>query len=68
MRWHLNCLCVFAINMINVALSFKVQIIEKNGDNYLSAGQIPLPMLYVVFSLVYFAAGCFFCWVLRKSE
>ncbi|EFX74656.1 hypothetical protein DAPPUDRAFT_199743 [Daphnia pulex] len=46
----------------------KIEVTETNGDNYLSAGEMPLPMLYFIMSTVFLASGCFWVGVLCKSK
>jgi len=41
--------------------SFKVTIVERNGDNFLSAGDMALPFMYGVMSTLFFLAG--FYWI-----
>jgi len=51
-----------------VALNFKLEIEENNSGNYLSAGEMPLPALYFMMSLLFFLSGCFWLFILRKSK
>uniref|UniRef100_A0A1W7RAF0 Protein GPR107 n=1 Tax=Hadrurus spadix TaxID=141984 RepID=A0A1W7RAF0_9SCOR len=53
-----------AMTAVNLSLS----IIEQNYDNYLSAGEIPLPRLYFTMSFVFFVAGCAWIYALRKKK
>ncbi|CAF1504870.1 unnamed protein product, partial [Didymodactylos carnosus] len=43
-------------------------ITERNVDNYLSAGEIPLPVLYFTWAVIYLLSGCYWCFILRTSE
>lgn len=52
------------ITAVNLSLS----IIEENNDNYLSAGEIPLPRLYFTMSFVFFLTGCAWIYVLRRKK
>jgi hypothetical protein len=46
----------------------QLAIEEKNRENYLSAGEMPLPALYFMMSLLFFLSGCFWLFILRKSK
>lgn len=50
------------------SLQFDVDIEEKNGQNYLSAGEMPLPALYFMMSLLFFLSGLFWVFILKKSK
>lgn len=41
---------------------------EHNGENYLSAGEMPLPNLYFLMSFIFFITGCVWITVLRKKR
>ncbi|XP_035894549.1 protein GPR107 [Anopheles stephensi] len=49
-------------------LNFNVDIEEKNSGNYLSAGEMPLPALYFMMSVLFFLSGLFWLFILRKSK
>ncbi|XP_058064342.1 protein GPR107 [Anopheles bellator] len=49
-------------------LNFDVDIEEKNSGNYLSAGEMPLPALYFMMSVLFFLSGLFWVFILRKSK
>ncbi|EDW00138.1 protein GPR107 [Drosophila grimshawi] len=49
-------------------LSFNVDIEENNNGNYLSAGEMPLPALYFMMSLLFFLSGLFWVFILKKSK
>ncbi|KAJ9591309.1 hypothetical protein L9F63_002159, partial [Diploptera punctata] len=51
-----------------VALDFSMEIEENNNGNFLSAGEMPLPALYFMMSLLFFLSGCFWVFILRKSK
>ncbi|XP_044731756.1 protein GPR107 [Chrysoperla carnea] len=55
-----------------VALNFDMEIEEQNywdsHKNYLSAGEMPLPALYFMMSLLFFLSGCFWVFILHKSS
>ena len=50
-----------------VRVSFTVDIEEKNDNSYLSAGEMPLPALYLLMSVLFFLSGCFWVFILRKN-
>lgn len=52
----------------SVLLEFNVEIEEKNKENYLSAGEMPLPALYFMMSILFFLSGCFWVFILVKSR
>jgi len=47
---------------------FQVDIEENNNGNYLSAGEMPLPALYFMMSLLFFLSGLFWVFILKKSK
>lgn len=49
-------------------LSFNVDIEENNNGNYLSATEMPLPILYFLMSVIYFLSGLLWIYVLRQSK
>ncbi|XP_033330292.1 protein GPR107 isoform X2 [Megalopta genalis] len=53
---------------MQVALDFTVQISEMNEDNYLSAGEMPLPGLYFMMANIFFWSGCAWAIILRRSK
>ncbi|XP_051161884.1 protein GPR107 isoform X2 [Leptopilina boulardi] len=52
----------------NVLVDFTMHIRESNRDNYLSAGEMPLPALYFMMALLFFLSGCFWVFILKKSK
>lgn len=50
-----------------VRVSFDIDIEEKNDNSYLSAGEMPLPALYLLMSALFFLSGCFWVFILRKN-
>uniref|UniRef100_A0A1A9X5J6 GOST seven transmembrane domain-containing protein n=1 Tax=Glossina brevipalpis TaxID=37001 RepID=A0A1A9X5J6_9MUSC len=52
----------------NKQVSFAVDIEENNNGNYLSAGEMPLPALYLMMSLLFFLSGLFWVFILKKSK
>lgn len=52
----------------SVGVDFNIKIEERNNGNYLSAGEMPLPALYFMMSLLFFLSGCFWVFILVKSN
>jgi len=48
-------------------VDFNIKIEEKNSDSYLSAGEMPLPALYQMLSILFFLSGCFWVFILKKN-
>jgi hypothetical protein len=46
----------------------QMEIKEINNDNFLSAGEMPLPELYFMMALLFFLSGCFWVFLLKKSK
>lgn len=40
-----------------ITVGFTARIVEKNGESYLSAGDMALPLMYGVISIMFFAVG-----------
>ncbi|XP_040600944.1 protein GPR107 isoform X2 [Mesocricetus auratus] len=51
-----------------VSFSLNIDITEKNPDSYLSAGEIPLPKLYVSMAAFFFLSGTIWIHILRKRR
>ncbi|KAG0301486.1 hypothetical protein BGZ98_008296 [Dissophora globulifera] len=57
------------INCPTSIVSFKLKTIEVNpGNNYLSAGDIPLPRVYIASAVAYFAASALWLSMLLKKD
>ena len=52
----------------SIVSSYQIEVTERNGDSYLSAGEMPLPVLYFIMSTVFLASGCFWVGILCKSK
>ncbi|XP_023232640.1 protein GPR107-like [Centruroides sculpturatus] len=63
-----NCANEGEFNEIVTAVNLSLSIIEENNNNYLSAGEIPLPRLYFTMSFVFFLTGCAWIYVLRMKK
>ncbi|KAM6244012.1 protein GPR107 isoform 2-T2 [Porphyrio hochstetteri] len=48
--------------------SLDIEITEKNPESYLSAGEIPLPKLYISMAMFFFLSGTVWIHVLRKRR
>ncbi|KAG8197990.1 hypothetical protein JTE90_029384 [Oedothorax gibbosus] len=55
-------------NLFPSPVNLSIAIIEHNGRNYLSAGEMPLPNLYFLMSFVFLISGCIWVTVLRKKK
>ncbi|XP_012862854.2 protein GPR107 [Echinops telfairi] len=51
-----------------ISFSLDIEITEKNPDSYLSAGEIPLPKLYISMALFFFLSGTIWIHILRKRR
>ncbi|KAF7279732.1 protein GPR107 [Rhynchophorus ferrugineus] len=49
-------------------VNFEIEIIERNSENYLSAGEMPLPALYCMMSILFFLSGMFWVFLLKQSK
>lgn len=47
---------------------FTMHIYEKNIGGFLSAGEMPLPALYMTMAVLFFLSGCFWVFLLRQSR
>uniref|UniRef100_A0A4W2HQQ4 G protein-coupled receptor 107 n=1 Tax=Bos indicus x Bos taurus TaxID=30522 RepID=A0A4W2HQQ4_BOBOX len=50
------------------SFSLDIEITEKNPDSYLSAGEIPLPKLYISMAAFFFLSGTIWIHILRKRR
>ncbi|NXC58460.1 GP107 protein, partial [Aleadryas rufinucha] len=62
--------CVGKKGLANDQLLFSldIDITEKNPESYLSAGEIPLPKLYISMAIFFFLSGTVWIHVLRKRR
>ncbi|GAB5580217.1 protein GPR107 isoform X1 [Prionailurus iriomotensis] len=51
-----------------LSFSLDIEITEKNPDSYLSAGEIPLPKLYISMAFFFFLSGTIWIHILRKRR
>ncbi|KAK9885903.1 hypothetical protein WA026_013777 [Henosepilachna vigintioctopunctata] len=51
-----------------VSVDFTITINETNLSNYLSAGEMPLPALYCMMSILFLLSGMFWIFLLRQSR
>ncbi|NXI45643.1 GP107 protein, partial [Galbula dea] len=50
------------------SFSLEIEITEKNPESYLSAGEIPLPKLYISMALFFFLSGAAWIHILRRRR
>ncbi|XP_050691342.1 protein GPR107-like [Eriocheir sinensis] len=63
-----NCMN-YGPNPTTSAIDMFLEIEEMNpDDNYLSAGEMPLPALYFMMALLFFLSACFWFFLLKKSR
>lgn len=51
-----------------VSVDFTIQIVETNLSNFLSAGEMPLPALYCMMSILFLLSGMFWVFLLSQSK
>ncbi|XP_066148419.1 protein GPR107 isoform X2 [Euwallacea fornicatus] len=49
-------------------LDFEIKIVEQNVNSFLSAGEMPLPALYITMALLFFLSGMFWVFLLKQSK
>lgn len=49
-------------------VNFQIEITERNVNSYLSAGDIPLPALFCMLSILFFLSGMFWVFLLKQSK
>ncbi|CAF0732311.1 unnamed protein product [Adineta steineri] len=57
-----------SLNQKSLYINLSAILIEKNLDNYLSAGEIPLPVLYFTWAVIYFLSGFYWIFVLKVAK
>nr|AAM18888.1 unknown [Branchiostoma floridae] len=69
LRFH-NCYNKHSVedSKSKVTISMQVDVVEMNNDNYLSAGEVPLPPVYLTMMGVFFLTGCLWIHILRKRK
>ncbi|KAG8516110.1 Protein GPR107, partial [Galemys pyrenaicus] len=63
-----NCLGKELRSSDKFSFSLDIEITEKNPDSYLSAGEIPLPKLYISMAFFFFLSGTVWIHILRKRR
>lgn len=63
-----NCLGQAKQSDKKISFSLDIKIIEKNPDSFLSAGEIPLPKLYISMAIFFFLSGTIWVHILRKQR
>ncbi|XP_038826509.1 protein GPR107 isoform X2 [Salvelinus namaycush] len=58
----------FPLHRNKEVFSFQISIEEKNPNSFLSAGEIPLPKLYIIMSMFFFFLGTLWLHVLRTQR
>ncbi|KAI2664653.1 Protein GPR107 [Labeo rohita] len=58
----------YALQHKDKMYSFQINIEEKNPESFLSAGEIPLPKLYICMSMFFFLIGTLWVHVLRTHS
>ncbi|CAF1464725.1 unnamed protein product [Rotaria magnacalcarata] len=56
------------LNQRPLNINLTAILIERNLDNYLSAGEMPLPVLYFTWAVIYFLSGFYWIFVLKTSK
>ncbi|CAH1977620.1 unnamed protein product [Acanthoscelides obtectus] len=51
-----------------VFVDFDMKIVEQNRNSYLSAGDMPLPALYCMMSILFMLSGMFWVFLLKQSK
>jgi len=49
-------------------INITIDMVERNGANFLSIGDAPLPIMYFVFCIVYLIVGGLWHWILYVSQ
>ncbi|CAG9824807.1 unnamed protein product, partial [Phaedon cochleariae] len=49
-------------------IDFDIKIVEHNPSSYLSAGDMPLPALYCMMSILFLLSGMFWVFLLKQSK
>ncbi|KFQ67560.1 Protein GPR107, partial [Phaethon lepturus] len=63
-----KCVGSDATNNDQRLFSLDIEITEKNPESYLSAGEIPLPKLYISMAIFFFLSGTVWIHILRKRR
>ncbi|XP_056636052.1 protein GPR107 [Diorhabda sublineata] len=53
---------------IESRVDFNIKIVEQNPSSYLSAGDMPLPALYCMMSILFLLSGMFWVFLLKQSR
>ncbi|EDO47176.1 predicted protein, partial [Nematostella vectensis] len=60
--------CANYLGKTQVAVDIHVKIVEKNDENYLSAGEEPLPFLFGIMAVLFFITACYWFYILRRNR
>jgi hypothetical protein len=47
--------------------NFAIFVVEKNGQSFLSAGEIPLPTVFLSLALLFLFSAIFWTFILRRN-
>ncbi|CAG9839570.1 unnamed protein product [Diabrotica balteata] len=53
---------------VETHVDFNIKIVEYNPSSYLSAGDMPLPALYCMMSILFLLSGMFWVFLLKQSK
>lgn len=53
---------------IKFGVNLEIDLLERNEDSFLSAGELPMPTLYLTWSIIYFLAGISWVYILKTSK
>nr|QVK45773.1 G protein-coupled receptor [Proales similis] len=53
---------------LRFGIDLDVEVVEKNEESYLSAGELPVPTLYLTWSILYFLAALSWMYILKSSK
>ncbi|KAJ3662724.1 hypothetical protein Zmor_007056 [Zophobas morio] len=60
--------CPYYHSGTEVSVDFTTEIIEQNINSFLSAGDMPLPTLYILMAILFFLSGIFWIFLLRHPS
>jgi len=67
-----NCFQIMSGKVADLSTALKINLnlflVEKNEDSYLSAGEMPLPTLFLTWAIIYFLAGVSWIFILRAAK
>ncbi|CAG9856922.1 unnamed protein product [Phyllotreta striolata] len=63
-----NCPQFDKLNNNDIHVDFNIHIVEHNPSSFLSAGDMPLPALYCMLSILFLLSGMFWVFLLKQSK